>query len=107
MSQLSSSRPYLGQLFNIAVLQDPLQKHVSIAKKPDKNDHVTGIWHISQARGKFWQNGVSLLPALTVKVFVNVLLVEVEVEAIGAPFVSIVGSPFSGFGMSIPVKSIH
>ena len=50
---------------------------------------------------------MSLLPALTVKVFVNVLLVEVEVEAIGAPFVSIVGSPFSGFGMSIPVKSIH
>ena len=50
---------------------------------------------------------MSLLPALTVKVFVNVLLVEVEVEAIGAPFVSIVGSPFSGFGMSIPVNSIH
>ena len=50
---------------------------------------------------------MSLLPALTVKVFVNVLLVEVEVEAIGAPFVSTVGRPFSGFGMSIPVNSIH
>ena len=50
---------------------------------------------------------MSLLPALTVKVFVNVLLVEVEVEAIGAPFVSTVGCPFLGFGMSIPVNSIH
>ena len=50
---------------------------------------------------------MSLLLALTVKVFVNVLLVEVEVEAIRAPFVSIVGRPFSGFGMSIPVTSIH
>ena len=50
---------------------------------------------------------MSLLPALTVEVFVNVLLVEVEVEAIGAPFVSLVGRAFLGFGMSIPVKSIH
>ena len=32
---LDSSRPYLGQLFNIGVLLAPLQIHVSKAKKPD------------------------------------------------------------------------
>ena len=50
---------------------------------------------------------MSLLPALTVKVFVNVLLVEVEVEAIGAPLVTIVGPPLSGFAMSKPMNSVH
>ena len=107
LGQLFSSRPYLGQLFNIAVLQHPLHYHVAMAKKTDENNHLAGIVHVSQARGKFRQNGMSLLPSLTVKVFVNVLLVEVEVEAIGAPFVSTVGCPFLGFGMSIPVNSIH